>query len=365
DEARGVLRRLSARARLVVTDEFPTFVVRDHTASFRSRSPVAVHLVDGNGILPMRFFEKEQYSARFLRDRAHRAFPDWWAPPPDESRAAAFRGELGFDEYDGQDPAGASRSCDIDHSLAPAPLSGGRRAAIDRLSSFVASGLTGYAEGRNKSPRHVSGLSPYLHFGFLGIHEVASAVLRSGAPAEDIDSFLEEAIIRRELSFNMCFFRPDHHSLSALPDWARRTLDAHRRDRRKPEFSYEEMEGAQTYDEVWNLAQRQLLACGTMHGYLRMLWGKKIIEWSATPEDAHTTMVLLHERYALDGRDPNTHAGVLWCFGKHDRPWFPERPIFGTIRYMSSDSTTKKVRLAEIEKIVTGCEANARNPAAS
>jgi len=364
DEARGTLRRLAARARLVVTDEYPTFVVQSHTASFLTGSPVAVDLVDGNGILPMRFFEKEQYSAKFLRDRAHRAFPDWWVFPKEES-ATPFGGELDFEEYDGSDPTGAARACDIDHSLISAPLHGGRRAALDRLSSFIGSGLIGYAEGRNKFPKHVSGLSPFLHFGFIGIHEIAEAVLRSEAPAEDIDSFLEEAIIRRELSFNLCFFRPDHDSLSVLPDWAKKTIDAHRRDRRKPEFSYEQMEAAQTYDEVWNLSQRQLLACGTMHGYLRMLWGKKIIEWSATPEEAHSTMVSLHERYALDGRDPNTHAGVLWCFGKHDRPWFPERPIFGTLRYMSSDSTVRKVRLGEIERIVTECEATARSRAES
>jgi deoxyribodipyrimidine photo-lyase len=208
--------------------------------------------------------------------------------------------------------------------------------------------LDGYATKRNRSPKHTSALSPYLHFGHLGIHELAERVLLSGAPTEDVDSFLEEAIIRRELSFNLCFFRKDHDSLSALPDWAKNTLDKHRGDRRKPSYTVAQLEAAESTDDVWNLAQRQLLDQGTMHGYLRMLWGKKVLEWMDTPEEAHAFLIEQHAKYALDGRDPNTHAGVLWCFGKHDRPWAPERPIFGMIRYMSSASTAKKVRLKEL-----------------
>ena len=298
-------------AAVIVTDEYPTRPVRERTRRIAAIAPV--HLVDGNGMLPMRVFEKEQYSARFLRDRAHRLFEEFWPVPreqPDDS------------------------------------------AAHRRLREFIANGLYGYAEMRNKSLAHMSGLSPYLHRGEIGIAEVAREVLRSDAPGEDIDSFLEEAIIRRELSFNLCFYREDHDSLDALPDWAKRTLDAHRRDRRKPEYSRDELENAATHDEVWNLSQRQLVACGTIHGYLRMLWGKKIIEWSATPEEAHATMIALHVKYAADALDPNTHAGVLWCFGKHDRPWAPERPIFGTIRYMSSESAARKVRLKEIETAI-------------
>jgi deoxyribodipyrimidine photo-lyase len=285
---------LRNRARITVTDEHPTLGDRD-----------ATFLIDGNGILPMRAFAKEQYSAKFLRDKAHRLMADMWAPPVRR------------------------------------PAIGDRRSGIERLESFIGSGLPGYASQRNKSPYHVSGLSPYLHFGHIGIYEVAQRVLDSDAPPEDIDAFLEEAVIRRELSFNLCFYRPDHASLSALPDWAKKTLDAHRNDRRK-----------RVDDPVWDLAQRQLEATGTMHGYLRMLWGKKLIEWSDTPEEAHRVMVEMHAKYAIDALDPNTYAGILWCFGKHDRPWFPERPVFGTIRYMSSDSTVKKVRLREIEELV-------------
>jgi hypothetical protein len=277
-------REVIRTARYVITDEFPTLPVPEY----------ATHLVDGNGLLPMRAIPKEQYSAKFFRDKAHKLFEQFWTP------------------------SGPSRW------TPPEVLRG-------------------------------TGISPQLHFGHLGIREVVDAALASDAPDEEVDAFLEQAVIRRELAFNMCFYNPRYASLDALPEWAKKTLDAHRRDRRKPVYTHEQLERAETHDEVWNLAQRQLLACGTIHNYLRMLWGKKIIEWSETPEDAHRTMVALHDHYALDGRDPNTHAGILWCFGKHDRPWAPERPIFGMIRWMSSARTAKKVRLREVEAAVAGC----------
>ena len=293
-------REVIERARFVITDDFPTLPVPPH----------ATHLVDGNGILPMRAIAKEQYSAKFFRDKAHKLFEQFWFRPV----------------------------------LSGVP---GSQPGTDGLRARRSSG-----DGRTLRG---SGISPRLHFGHLGIHEVVAGALQSDAPEDEIDAFLEQAVIRRELSFNMCFYNPRYASLDALPEWARKTLDAHRRDRRKPSYSYEQLERAETHDDVWNLAQQQLVRCGTIHNYLRMLWGKKIIEWSETPEEAHRTMVRLHDVYAFDGRDPNTHAGILWCFGKHDRPWAPERPIFGTIRWMSSEMTRKKVRLKEIADAVARC----------
>lgn len=363
DEARGVVRKLAGRARMIVTDEFPTFVVRDHTAALMPHSPVAVRAVDGNGLLPMRALEKEQYSAKILRDRARRLLPQHWSRVEDVEARHFFKGNLDVTPYDGAEPRSAARSCAIDHVVAPVATTGGRQAALSRLDAFVRS--SGYSEERSRSAQQTSGLSPYLHFGHVGIHEVAARACDSEMSDEDVDSFLEEAVIRRELAFNLCFHREDFDSLTALPDWARKTLDRHRSDRRSPRYTYDQLERAATHDDVWNLAQQQMLSCGTMHGYLRMLWGKKIIEWSETPEEAQSSMIRLFEKYSLDGRDPNTYAGVLWCFGKHDRPWFPERPIFGTIRYMASQSTVRKVRLREIETLVTACEANARSREAS
>lgn len=327
--SRAAVRALASRARLVVSDEFPTRAVDDN----------AHVVVDGNGILPMRVFGKEQYTARFLRDRAHRLFPDYWAAFDDVEPAVAFRGEVDID---------TTTDAPTDDGVPPVATKGGRDAALARLQAFD---VTGYADGHNRHPSHTSGLSPYLHFGHIGIGEVAERILLGDAPQADIDNFLEEAIIRRELSFNFCFYNPHYDWLAALPQWARATLDAHRGDRRKPAYDEAELEQAATYDDVWNIAQRQLVATGTMHGYLRMLWGKKAIEWMETPERAHAFLVAQHAKYALDGRDPNTHAGVLWCFGKHDRPWAPERPIFGTIRWMSSESTRKKVDLPAVSSL--------------
>lgn len=324
----GDVASLAKRARIVVTDEVTV-----------DPAPSWAHVtVDHNGMLPLRAFAKEQYSARFLRDRAHKLFPELWSDVEDVDPRVAWRG------------GALPMECDLTHleDVPIAPTRGGHDSALTRLDAFLADGLDGYATKRNKDPRHTSGASPYLHFGHVGIHEFANRVLHANAPDEDIDSLLEEAIIRRELSLNMCFYNRDYASLKALPDWAMKTLDAHRHDRRKPSYTLEELEAAATYDEVWNHAHRQLVESGTMHGYLRMLWGKKIIEWSETPEEAHTAMVHFHDKYAVDGRDPNTHAGVLWCFGKHDRPWAPERPIFGTIRWMSSEQTRRKMGLKQL-----------------
>jgi deoxyribodipyrimidine photo-lyase len=352
-EADDVLHALAARAALVVTDEYPVPAARQEEAAFFATASFPFAMVDHNGILPMRSMPKEQYSAKFFRDRAHRLFEQHWCEVPDRSpQPASFAGSLPFDSWDGNEVDAAVSSCDVDHSVFRVPTRGGRDSGLAMLEDFLLRRLDGYAATRNREASRTSGLSPYLHFGFLGIHEVARAILFSGAPDEDIDAFLEEAIIRRELSFNMCFYRNDVDSFSALPDWSQKTLDAHRRDRRSPQYSFQQLEKAETYDDVWNLAQRGLVATGTIHTYLRMLWGKKILEWSESPEAAIAAMLALHDRYAIDGGDPNTYAGVLWCLGKHDRPWAPERPIFGSIRYMSSESTRKKVDLKAYAAVV-------------
>ncbi|MBI2212506.1 MAG: deoxyribodipyrimidine photolyase [Acidobacteria bacterium] len=345
DEARGALGRIASRARLVVTDEFPTFSLREQTRSFASTSPCPVFTVDGNGILPMRVFGKEQYGATQLRDRAFRLFADRWDEPPElMPKYGPFESELDVPNYNGANPRANAASCAIDHSVMAVPSIGGRDEALRRLDRFVREKLCGYAGHRSREADHTSELSPYLHFGFLSVHEVARRALFSSAPEEDIDAFLEQLIIRRELSFNLCFYREDHASLDCLPDWAKKTLAEHADDRRQPLYSWDALERAATEDEVWNLAQRGLLRLGTIHNYLRMLWGKKVIEWSRTTDEAHAFMLAMHDKYAIDGRDPNTHAGVLWCFGKHDRPW-RERPIFGKVRYLASESTKRKIDL--------------------
>src|SRR5439155_9630320 len=229
--------------------------------------------------------------------------------------------------------AGLVASCEIDHSVKPAiGLPGGRAVAEKRLARFLEDRLRRYARERNDPSKHAtSELSPYLHFGQISSLEIALAAREHAAEHGLIaDEFLEELIVRRELAFNFTRFTDDYESLDALPSWARETLRKHDGDPRDPKFTREQIERAETYDDLWNATQKELLLRGRIHGYYRMYWGKKIIEWSPSHAEALATMIYLHDRYALDGRDPNTYTNVLWCFGLHDRPWF-ERPIFGQI----------------------------------
>jgi deoxyribodipyrimidine photo-lyase len=184
--------------------------------------------------------------------------------------------------------------------------------------------------------------------------EVALAVKAHGAEAgADASPFLEELIVRRELAFNHARHAPHVDSLDALPRWAAETLNVHAADPREPCYSREEFERAATHDDLWNATQMELLLRGKIHGYYRMYWGKKIIEWSPTCQQALDTMVYLHDRYALDGRDPNTYANILWCFGLHDRPW-PERPVFGKVRTMTQAGLKRKTRTDAYLREVAG-----------
>jgi deoxyribodipyrimidine photo-lyase len=253
----------------------------------------------------------------------------------------------------------------IDHGVPPAPLPGGSQAAQRTLREFLDRKLARYADQRNQPEDDVaSGLSPYLHAGHISVHDVfcqtaarddwhpARVTGRATGSAEGwwgasrpVESFLDELVTWREIGFNMCAQQEDYDQYDALPAWARETLDKHRRDPREHVYSLDQFEAAETHDPLWNAAQRQLRREGKIHNYLRMLWGKKILEWSRQPEDALQILIELNNKYALDGRDPNSYSGIFWCLGRYDRPWGPERPVFGTVRYMSSENTARKVRV--------------------
>jgi deoxyribodipyrimidine photo-lyase len=233
----------------------------------------------------------------------------------------------------------------VDRRAGPVPgVEAGPVAGRRRLREFVRHGLSGYATTRNHPELDgTSRLSPYLHFGHLGPREVALAVRDAEAPLEDRQAFLEEFIVRRELAVNFVAFNPQYDSLEGCERWARATLERHRADRRELRYSARQLEEAETHDPLWNAAQRQMVATGWMHGYVRMYWAKKILEWTEDPAKAFAIAVLLNDRYQLDGRDPNGYTGIAWGIGgKHDRAWGPERPIYGTIRYMSYASTSRK-----------------------
>ena len=187
-----------------------------------------------------------------------------------------------------------------------------------------------------------SGLSPWLHFGQISAQRVAFETLRNEADTSLSASFLEELIVRRELADNFCLYRPNYDSVDVFPTWAQASLRDHLADPRPYNYSIETLEKAQTHDPLWNAAQMEMVITGKMHGWMRMYWGKKILEWSPNPEEAMQKAIFLNDRYSLDGRDPNGYAGIAWCIGGvHDRAW-PSRPIFGKIRYMNAAGAQRK-----------------------
>ena len=333
---------MEVRPALVVTDENPL----RGPDGWRRLLPAGFRLpllaVDADVIVPSALPGREHFAARTIRPTIHRHLGEFLRPVGNKAvrvrwpRATTVRGlEPSRELLD---------SLRLDRSIAPAPgIVAGTSAALDTLRRFINERLDGYATRRNHPEIDgTSGLSPYLHFGHIGPHTVALAARDCDAPAADRDAFLEELIVRRELAINFARFNPRYWNLESCEPWALRTLGDHARDRRDHLYSERLLENAETHDELWNAAQRQMTESGWMHNRMRMYWAKKILEWSPSPAAAYEIAVRLNDRYELDGRDPNGYAGVAWAIGgKHDRAW-GERPIFGKIRYMSGASTSRK-----------------------
>jgi deoxyribodipyrimidine photo-lyase len=345
-ELGDALYRLAADAGAVVADDFPTFTPDRFNRIVPGKLFIPYYAVDGSCIVPMGRFDKQEYAANTIRPKIRRMLYEYLQRVPPirmikRYREATSRIHTPVTEANIAVLVGSSQ---IDHSVPPCKeFHGGRRAAELRLKHFLKNGLRRYGAHRNKpSARVTSELSPYLHFGHISSLEVALAVRDYAAEHNFIpDEFLEELIVRRELAFNFARFAPKQDSLESLPEWARVTLLKHARDRRSWVYTRSQFERAETHDALWNATQREMLQRGKIHGYYRMYWGKKIIEWSASHKEALDTMIYIHNQYALDGRDPNTYANILWCFGLHDRPW-GERPVFGTVRYISLEGMRRK-----------------------
>lgn len=236
-------------------------------------------------------------------------------------------------------------SLPIDHSLGASQQRGGEQAALERLTEFVTHDLPGYHRNRNDPALDASSrLSAYLHYGQLSPIRAALEAQKQGG--EGTAEFLEELIVRRELSFNFCYYNANYDRYEGLPDWARATLAEHSNDPRPQLYSSEQLDNAQTHDDYWNAAQNEMVITGRMHNYMRMYWGKKILEWTPDPRTAFEIMLHLNNRYQQDGRDPNSFVGVLWVLGLHDRPW-KRRPIFGTVRYMNAKGLERKFKISE------------------
>jgi len=380
---KGLLAALAKKACVVVGDDFPSFFLPRMIASGAKQIPCRLELIDSNGLLPLRAAEKVFSRAHDFRRFLHKnlrphleQFPE--ADPlkyqrlpsleslPEEITAKwppVDRNRLVHDQIDWAD-------FPIDHTVPPASMRGGWEAGEERLESFIANDLDQYDEARNEPQEEgTSRLSPYLHFGHLSAHQAfAEATQHDGWSLDDladkatgsssgwwnasdaVESFLDELITWREVGYNMSSQWENYDQYDSLPDWAQTTLEEHASDPRESVYTLEEFEQAKTHDPLWNAAQRQLVTEGRIHNYLRMLWGKKILHWTAHPRDALDIMIELNNKYALDGRNPNSYSGIFWVLGRYDRAWGPERPIFGKIRYMTSDNTAKKYKVKEYIK---------------
>jgi deoxyribodipyrimidine photo-lyase len=329
------------RPALVVGDENPMREPEHWRQVVAANLRVPFWSVDADVIVPSRLLMKEQYGAYTARPVIRRLLPEFLRPVGNTRARFAWKTPRGLESLPPQ--TDISAGWPLDRSVAPVnTIIGGPDQALKRLRRFIQRNLARYPAERNKPERDgTSRLSAYLHFGHIGPHTVALAVQKSAAPGQAKEAFLEQLIVRRELAINFVRFNPDYDSFESAAAWAHKSLAEHATDPRKI-YSESQLENAQTHDPLWNAAQRQMVMTGFMHNYMRMYWAKKILEWSRTPARAYQTAVYLNDKYELDGRDPNGYAGIAWAIvGKHDRPWF-DRPIFGKVRYMSLNSTSKK-----------------------
>jgi deoxyribodipyrimidine photo-lyase len=353
DDDRRVVDRLAGRAALVVTDHFPTGGVSARAQRLADRANCRVIAVDSVGVVAAAAFYREEYAARTIRPKLARlvgpSLDRVDDRPPKRALPHSLIASLDVDwlDVEGCDIAAEVSRCDIDHEVAPVAARGGLVAARARLMAFIADGLHGYAE-RRRNPSDDGGssrLSPYLHHGMISPLEVVRAV-RAGVGEAQSEAFLNEMLTWRELSLNFCLRNPHHASLAALPDWVQRSMKTHAGDAREVTYSLDALERGATHDPIWNAGQRELVETGQMHNVVRMLWGKAVITWTRRYEEALAWLLHLNDKYALDGRDPNSYAGIQWCFGKFDRP-FAARPVWGTIRPMSLERARSKYDMAD------------------
>ena len=373
---RGLLRTASSRAAAVVTDYFPAFFIPGLLRAAASQTRARLEAVDSNGLIPLASHDRAFTSARSYRAFVQRELRTHLREVPDEDplrrlpespRLATAPRQIS-DRWPAADAAllaGDVSPLPIDHDVPPVKMRGGSAAASRMLRRFLDQGLPRYGAGHNHPDADcTSRLSPYLHFGHISAHEVFAQLMtrerwttrrlaaRGGGAREgwwgvsdSANVFLDQLVVWRELAFNGCDRIPDYARYDSIPQWARDSLEAHAGEERTT-YPFAALERAATRDEVWNAAQRQLVAEGWFHGYMRMLWGKKILEWAPDPQTALDWMEALMNRYSLDGRDPVSYASFTWVLGRYDRPW-PRRPVFGTVRYMSSASARRKLKMKE------------------
>lgn len=375
-DGKGLLLALAANACVVVGDDWPSFFMpkMQQAAALQLREiGVRFDVVDSNGLLPIRAAGEQVFgTAHSFRRFLHKTLPKHLFERPASSPLTNLKlptttiPKAVREQWPAATDLSGSPSSlahlPIDHSIGPVELRGGEVAARAHAQAFLARRLKSYVDDRSVPDKNgQSGLSPWLHWGHISTHEIVDLLWQaegftpaslSSTPTGSregwwgmsaaAEAFLDELVTWREVGFNMSSRVADYDRWSSLPGWAKTTLLEHLGDHREHVYRLDDLDTAATYDPLWNAAQKQLVREGVIHNYLRMLWGKKVLQWSKDPRVAVEHLIELNNRYAIDGRDPNSYSGIFWVFGRYDRPWGPVRPIFGAIRYMTSENTQKK-----------------------
>jgi len=326
---------------VLVTDFEPLRIKRDWKRALQNRLDIPVYEVDARNIVPCwHASDKQEYGAYTIRPKIHRHLGEFLDDFPKIIRHP-HRWE-GSEEKPYWQKATASLRAK--KTIPPVDwIQSGEGLARAALERFIKNGLRSYPAARNDPTRNAqSNLSPYLHFGHISSQRIALQIGRADAAQEAKEAFLEELIVRRELSDNFCFYNPHYDSTACFPEWARESFRLHEEDKREHLYTLDQFENACTHDPLWNAAQKEMVIRGKMHGYMRMYWAKKILEWTESADQAMEYAIFLNDRYELDGRETNGYAGIAWSLGGiHDRAWF-DRPVFGKVRYMSYNGCRKK-----------------------
>jgi len=326
---------------ILVSDFDPLRIKRIWKKEVAKKIEIPFYEVDAHNIIPcLTVSNKLEFAAYTIRPKIHKLLPDFLDDYP-RLKKMKKTDSVAANKVDWDN---VIKSLKINREVKGVDwIKPGETAAANALKLFLENRFERYAEDRNDPNKNaISNLSPYLHFGQISAQRVALTVQQFYQKNPSADAFLEELIVRRELSDNFCYFNPKYDLFDGFHDWAKETLNQHRKDKREYVYSINEFEEANTHEDLWNAAQKELLISGKMHGYMRMYWAKKILEWSKSPEEALRIAIYLNDKYELDGRDPNGYVGCAWSIGGvHDRAW-TERPVYGKIRYMNRNGAARK-----------------------
>jgi deoxyribodipyrimidine photo-lyase len=381
--AKGILRKISEKAFAVVTDDFPSFIIPEQIKRLSSKIECSLFAVDSNSIIPITLYGEHASAARVLRPRIHKLFAESYIHRAKEkiTKKDLFSVEKNakppFKEFkaDKKEIETTLSKISFDDEILPVnDMIGGSKESQKKLNYFIKNNLNLY--GDNRSNPHsplltpASAMSPYLHFGHISVETIITRCLDSTTTEKwapdllnidakgdkdlffgknlSLNSYFDELLTWRDIGYLLFWPKKEFHKdLSVLPEWIQKNLNKHAADKREYLYTKKQLEASKTHDPLWNAAQKELVLTGRMHNYMRMLWGKKVMEWTKTYQEAFQILEEFNNKYAYDGRNPNSYTGILWCFGLFDRPWFPERNVFGNLRYMSSDSTKKKFKMSE------------------